>query len=358
MLAGLVSVGSGWPGQTPYVAAKVSLAGTIQLGWYNWTTSTFVTYNVSIVQANFTANVPPEIAPGQYNNATFEGYAQVDQTSIDFFGIINVNATSPGFMASFSIPNSWPQVPICTLEACGTVETTITPYELPTLQYTIVHLLGPVKQYGSENATGWINADGMITNVTQLAKAHVFWMPTPSSTPGRTPKSTNFTFSFYHACLINASIVAVNHTGYNFYVYGLWTVYNVTFTYTGQHFDQCRENVTVAAQNVTGDLAVSGDNFTVSITGFYNIVGSAWRLDIYQRTVPEWNLEGDVSGPNGRPDGVVNIYDLVAVAKNIGETPGMGQGTYNLQQVEQFDVNFGCQVNVYSLVTVASEIGS
>jgi hypothetical protein len=145
----------------------------------------------------------------------------------------------------------------------------------------------------------------------------------------------------------------VNYTGYNFYVYGWWTVYNVTFTYYGQQFCQSKESVTVVAQNVTGDLAVSSLNFTVSITGFNEVNGSVWRLKIYRSIIPEWNLEGDVTG-----QGTVNLYDLVAIARNIGETPGCGQGSCSLQQVEQYDVNFDCQINIYSLVTVASEIGS
>jgi hypothetical protein len=135
-------------------------------------------------------------------------------------------------------------------------------------------------------------------------------------------------------------------------------VYNVTFTYYGQQFNDWKENVTVVAQNATGDLAVSGLNFTVSLAGFNDIQGSVWRLDIYHRAIPEWNLDGDVSGPNGVPDGKVDIYDLVAVARHIGETPGFGRGSDNLQNVERYDVNFDFQVDVYSLVTVASEIGS
>ena len=360
MLAGLSSVGSSWPASPTPLTVKVSLTGTIQLCWYNWTTWNFETYNVSIIEANFTVAIPPVIAPGQYNNATFEGYARVDQTSIGFFGDIQVNATSPEFRVSFIVPNDWPKVPIGTLEACGTVEATITKTTLPILQYTMVHLVGPVTKYGNENATGWINADGMITNVTQTAKTHVFWMPTPKITPGPTPKSTNFTYSFYAAGLINASTVSLNHTGYDFYVNGTWKVYNVTFTYSGQHFDECKENVTVVAQNATGDLAVSSHNFTVSIKGFNDVNGSVWLLKIYHSTIPEWNLEGDITGPNGRPQGKVDLYDLVAVAKHIGETPGLQQGSYanNMQEVEQYDVNFDFQINIYSLVTVASEMGS
>jgi hypothetical protein len=188
-------------------------------------------------------------------------------------------------------------------------------------------------------------------------------MPTPKMTPGPTPKSTNFTYSFYAASLINASTVSLNRTGYDFYVNGTWAVYNVTFTYYGQQFKQCKENVTVVAQKAIGDLAVpsavsiAGLNFTVSIAGFDEVKGSVWRLDIYHRVIPEWNLEGDITGPNGRPQGEVTFYDLVAVARHIGETPGCGQGSCSLQEVEQYDVNFDFQVNVYSLVTVANEMG-
>jgi len=359
MFAGLASVGSSYPSQAATYTAKISLTGTIQLGWYNWTSQTFETFNVSIAETNFTANVPQEIAPGQYVNSTFEGYARMDETNTtQFFGVIHVNDTSPGFMVSFTVPYSLPQVDCFTLEAFGTIETTITQIQQPTIQYTLVRLVGPVTQYGNENVTGWISARAVITNTSQTAKVHIFWMPMPPITPGRsTPLSTNFTYSFYHAMLISASKVAVNYTGYEFYVNGTWTVENVTFTYSGQHFDDCRQNVTVVKTNATGQLMVSGVNFTVSIAGFNDLTGPVWRLDIWHVSIAAWCLDGDVSGPNGVPDGKVDIYDLVAVARHIGETPGFGQGSCNLQQVEQYDVNYDFQVNVYSLVTVAAEIG-
>jgi hypothetical protein len=360
MFAGLISAGSALPMEDRYTA-KVSLTGTIQLGWYNWTSKTFETYNLTSIEANFTAMVPTEIIPGNYNNATFKGYARVDNDSIEFHGDIQANATCPRFMVSFTVPNNWPKVPMGTFEACGTVETTITKTTLPSLQYTWVHVVGPVTHYGNETAKGWLNAHAMITNVTQLAKAHVFWMPRPNvtNTPGHVPESSNFTYSFYYANLINTSIVSVNKTGYDLYVKGLWRVYNVTFIYSGQHFEhQEKENVTLVIQNATGELKVSALNFTISIAGFEDVKGLVWRLDIWHRAIPEWSLEGDVSGPNGQPDGKVDIFDLVAVAKHIGETPGLGQGSHDVQEVERYDVNSDFQIDVYSLVTVANEIGS
>jgi len=362
MFAGFASAafaGSGSIVPPTPVNTKVSLMGTIQLGWYNWTSKTFETYNLTNINTNFTAMVPPGISPGQYNNATFQGYARADDTFVEFYGIVKVNATSPGFMASFVIPNSWPQLPMGSFEACGIVETIITKMTLHTLQYTLVYLVGPVTQFGNETAGGWLNAHAMITNVTQFANVHIYWMPIQIR-PMVLPIGGNFSYSFYSASLINASIVAVNYTGYVFYVKGLWRVNNVTFTYYGQDFDQCKENVTVVSQNATGQLEVSALNYTLSIAGFNDVKGTVSFLCIQHKTMilPEWNLTGDVSGPNGVPDGKVDIWDLVAVAKHIGETPGLGQGSFGLQQVEQYDVNFDFHVDMYSLVTVASEIGS
>jgi hypothetical protein len=358
MFAGLAFAGSSLPVPPTPITARVYLTGTIQLGWYNWTSHTYETYNLTTVEANFTAMVPSEITPGTYTNATFEGYARIDQNSVEFYGDVKVNATSRRFMVSFTVPNTWPKVPMGTFEANGTVETIITKTTLPSLQYTYVRVVGPVTKYGNDTVMGWLNANAMITNVSEVAKAHVFWMPI---VPYVLPKGANFTYSFYHASLINTSIAAVNYTGYDFYVKGLWTVYNVTITYSGQQFDRCKENTTVVKENATGELMVSGLNFTVSITGFKDVTGSVWRLDIWHRATPEWNLDGDVSGPNGVPDGKVDIYDLVAVAKHIGEgplDPGFGQGSHNLQDAERYDVNYDFHVDVYSLVTVASEIGT
>jgi hypothetical protein len=356
MFAGIASAGLSWPWPVEgRYTAKVHLTGTIQLGWYNWTSETFETYNLSSFEANFTAMVPTGIAPGQYNNAKFEGYARVDDTSIEFYGGIRVNATCPGFMVSFTVPNKWPTVPMGAFEACGTVATTITQTTLPPVQYTWVHVVGPVMQYGNEPARGWLNAHALITNVTQLAKAHVFWMPIPKLTPVILPESTNFTYSFYHASLINTTKAALNYSGYDFYVQGLWTVCNVTFTYSGQKFEHCEETTTVVRQNTTGDLKVYGvwKNFTVSLAGFSDVKGLVLYTAIRNRPIPE----GDVTGPNGQPDGKVDIWDLVHVAKHIGETPGFGLGSHDLQEVESCDVNFSFHIDVYSLVTVATEIG-
>jgi hypothetical protein len=358
MLAGIASAVSTFPCPVPgSYTASVSLSGTIQVGWFNWTSKTFETYNLTSMEANFNTTVPAEITPGTYNNATFQGYARVDETSVELYGNIRVNATCLGFMVTFTVPNNWPTVPKAVLEACGTVETTITKTPLPPLTYAWVLAFGPVTHYGTENATGWLNAQAMITNVTQLAKVHVLWMPMPRFVSplgyGVTSwNENNFTYSFYHASLISTTKAALNYSGYDFYVNGTWTVYNVTFTYSAPpRFDQCKESVTVVKQNATGTLEVSGGwkNFTVSITGFYDVKGLITLAVISHKRI----LDGDFTGK-----GYVNIFDLVAVAKHIGETPGLGQGSCNLQEVEQYDVNFDCQINVYSLVTIASEIGS
>jgi hypothetical protein len=132
-------------------------------------------------------------------------------------------------------------------------------------------------------------------------------------------------------------------------------VYNVTFTYSGSHFHQCNESVTVVKQNATGDLAVSGPlsdlQFTVSIAGFNDVIGSVMRMVISHRRI----LDADFYN-----QGSVTISDLVTVAHHIGETPGLGPSGQldNLQDLETYDLNFNFRIDIYTLVTVANEIGS
>jgi hypothetical protein len=336
---------AGW--NREFYTAEVDLAGAMKLKWYNETN------NIDIA-TNFTANVPVEITPGQCN-ATFDGVASVDATSIEFHGEI---ATEKGteteeckrasFMAEFSVPNIWSSIHTGKCEASGELNLTLSNTTLPLIQYEWVHMFGPVKEYGNTTAHGWLNAhakisyDGTGENVT---KAHVFWMPMPRVGEEENPNG-NFSYSFYHARLINATTTALNYSGNDFYASGLWSVYNVTFVY-GPEGEESQEDALIVKQNATGELKVNftSMNFTVSIEGFEDVKGLVKHYVTHARA----HLEGDVDG-----DGHVGIYDLVHVAKHVGDTPRNGS---DLENVEGVDVNGDSHVDIYDLVTVANEIG-
>ena len=126
----------------------------------------------------------------------------------------------------------------------------------------------------------------------------------------------NFTYSFYIAQLISTTVIALNYSGNDFYVSGLWNVLNVTFSFhSGANYEDFGRTKSYVGQNATGVLEVygNGKNFTVSIAGFDKVTGSVERFVIHGKTI----LEGDVLN-----HGVVDIYDLVYVARRIGVTPG------------------------------------
>jgi hypothetical protein len=326
-------------GEIDFYAASVSLKGDMVLKFYN------ETYSAPDVEKNFTAVVPSRISPGEYN-ATFEGIAWIDDESVRFFGIIMTeNGT---FMAEFSVPNTWSGIPTGKCGASGTLTITLSKVEQmpgPTPPFQWIHVVGPVTQYGLNASRGWLNAHAKISPEENLTMAHVFWMPMP---PLEENENGNFTYSFYHAKLINTTMVALNYSGNDFYVSGLWTVYNVTFTYHDfQGEEEYQEDILYVVQNRTGELKVYGNwmNFTISIEGFDDIIGLVKHFGVHPRAC----LEGDING-----DGKVDIYDLVHVAKYIGCTP---KTPTDLEGIEQADVNHDTHVDIYDLVTVATEIG-
>jgi hypothetical protein len=278
-------------------------------------------------------------------------------------------------MAEFEVSNSY-TLPTGQCWASGTVILQISEITITPPQFEYVQLEGHVDKYGNTTAFGWLNANAKISNSTATgvdneSNVYICWEPLfPSILPlwNVSPIAIgNFTYSFYAAKLINTTMAALNYSGYDFYVSGLFTVYNVTFTYTrasGENWEQVLWNKTTVAQNVTGELMANGNwngvgplawrtsagNFTLSLAGFNDVTGSVERFVLHARAI----LDGDVLG-----HGVVDIYDLVYVARCIGDTPGSPQsgGLQSFEGIEKADLGFDFHIDIYDLVTVASELG-
>jgi len=341
--------------------AQVNLTGSMQLEWY-------VQIDNITVAANFTAKVPTDIIPGTYD-ATFQGFARITQGSIDFSGAIaTVNGT---FMAEFEVPNTYnlpTDLPIGVCGATGELVLVISETILPPpVEYECITLVGNVTDYGSSPAMGCLQAQVKIVNSTDSlaenkSQVHVSWIPIgaiPPISPLWNPENAvgNLTYSFYSATLINATTTALNYSGPSglddLYINGTWTVLNVTWSFSGTGWNDFQTSTSYVRQNATGQLEVSGNwtSYTVSITGLDgDVMGSVERVCVRAGTF----LEGDVLG-----HGVVDIYDLVYVARYMGAVPGDPRwgGLSNFESVSKADVNgYGC-VNIYDLVTVASEMG-
>jgi|GEM_PF-2350234 len=365
----LTAIGSAMVnGGKPTNTVFVQLTGAMQLGWY------VQTDNITVA-ANFTANVPPTITDGTYN-ATFQGFARVGVNNIEFNGVIETeNGT---FAADFVVPNS-ATIPTGVCGATGILVLEITEITTtPPIQCEYIQVAGHVTRYGNTSAFGMLNANAKFTNTTaglvnNVTNANVCWAPlSPSIMPmwKIAPNATgNFTYSFYAARLINTTMAALNYSGNDFYVAGTWTVLNITYSYSGLNWCNFNASESSVATNVTGVLEVNGTwgikvnpgadslcrtsmgNFTLSLTGFNDVTGFVDQFVLHARAV----LDGDVLG-----HGVVDIYDLVYVAKYVGSTPGSPQsgGLQNFESIEKANVSFGFgAIDIYDLVTVATEIG-
>jgi len=224
------------------------------------------------------------------------------------------------------------------------------------IQQTWVQLIGQVESFGSRPAFGWLAAHAIIKtiNVTSMerAHAHAFWTTT-LLTPIELgehcrPGLENFTFSFYFARLNTTSTVALNYSGCDFYIAGLWSVYNVTFVYYPNEegdFDGENFNLTVTplATNAPGELRVINGwkAFELNISGVDLVIGSVYHYFFGSMEIKM----GDVTG-----DGKVNIHDLVHVAHAYGCKPGFKGFDLNM------DFNDDFQIDVGDLAAVAANI--
>lgn len=200
---------------------------------------------------------------------------------------------------------------------------------------TFVAMVGRVVWYGKEPAFGWL---GVFAEVGLGAEAGVFWTLAE-------PKIASFPaiFTVYAARLVETTTVELDYMGKDFYISGLWDVYNITFVYdeSGNLVERITELI---VDDGSGELNVVNNwtNFTVDIAGIDLISGMVTYHCIKTFEIPrgDWNL-----------DGTIDIYDLVHVARAYGDTPGIGGYYFDI------DFNFDFTIDIYDLTTLAANLG-
>jgi len=208
-------------------------------------------------------------------------------------------------------------------------------------QWVVMH--GRVEWYGVNPAFGWC---GVYAEIDKWAQAFVGWTLSRPQIPE--------ICQFYAARLVNTTLIKLNYMGSDLYIEGLWDAYNVTFIYQPGHEPG---NYTLTIEQLVeqgrGTLSVTNNwtKFAVNIVGMELIKGSV----IFHKEVPCEIPIGDVTGQMiGMPDGEVNIWDLVHVAKAYGSTPKFqGQSLYNFN----IDFNLDYKIDIYDLTTLAVHIG-
>lgn len=213
---------------------------------------------------------------------------------------------------------------------------------------TYVMMQGAILAYGNEpTAYGWCSARALIG---EWAQVNAFWIPATPLPPFGEPTTENFTYSFYMAKLENGT-AELSYGDYDFYITGLWDVFNVTFGYYGELRNSTTE---VLALDVPGELFVTGNwsDFTINIEGFDALTGAVIFHVEKPVPIPPGDVTCDPSyGTPGIPDCSVDIWDLVHVAKAYDSMPGMANYDFSL------DFNLDFIIDIYDLTTIAVSIG-
>lgn len=310
--------------------------------------------NVS-VETSFEAMVPRALPDGNYS-ARFEGEAYITNESIKFRGEMEIGDISE-FHVSFTIPNVYQEAlanitsgeeaykeryereydaeGILTIDISGLVK-------IPK-EFTWIKLLGVVTQYGSSPASGrfLLNA-----RIDKWIKAHIFWQVLNISIPRHYSSidEENFTleYSLYAARLVNATTFELNSSNGNLYLEGLWNVYELSWVYI--HDEEFNFTMQVVVRNASGVLVVTDgwSFFEANITGLDTVSGNIFLAIFRSIKIPDCDFNGDY---------VVDIFDMVHIAKAIGSMPGKECYDFHMD----IDLNF--TIDIYDLVEVANEFG-
>jgi len=203
-----------------------------------------------------------------------------------------------------------------------------------------VSLMGMVETYNGEPAYGWLTVHAKIGDW-----AKVFGIVVPGETSMSINETwhhewENFTYSFIFIELNNASIVELNYTGYDLYIGGLWSVYNVTISYK-----VCEGlNVTLnpILEEAEGQLAVFNgwSMFSLNIANEVIVDGAVFHCVFHTVKILCHDFTADQQ---------VDIFDLMMAAKVYGKVFGMFG--YNIE----YDIQCDFQIDIYDLLEICSE---
>jgi hypothetical protein len=226
-------------------------------------------------------------------------------------------------------------------------------------QQSFTRIDGSINQWGTINVTGTIGGQSrtIITNstVNQGSSATAIWTTNSSRPISSLRTQQNFTYTFYTAKLVNASVSSLNVTGYSFFLNGTWNVFAVTTTFTitndnaGNIISFNRnQNAVATATNAYGELKVasSGSNFALSINGVDPLTGSVHTQRITTKMFNPFKVNNDDTTTT------VTKADISTVMSSYGSSPGWG----NYDQ--RMDYNFNYKVDICDLATAAANINA
>jgi hypothetical protein len=218
-------------------------------------------------------------------------------------------------------------------------------------QASWIRLNGNIQQWGTVDVRGTLqvqahNATHAASGANSMTSASAIWTTnlTRSIQAARTVQ--NYTYTFYSARLNNGSVSTQSSSTGSYFINGTWNVANVTSTVTfntdeNGTITHVHRDQDVVPMKAYGELKVTGNTFTLSITGLDPLTGSVYR-QITRSWFNPFKMTDDSTS------NVVTHADVKAIGACYGCMPGWG----NFDQSMDFNNNY--RVDIADISTVAA----
>ena len=221
-----------------------------------------------------------------------------------------------------------------------------------------IRVNGVIDQWGITDVKGQLQTQARTallqsSDTRQLASASAIWTTNTSRAIQAVRAKENFTYVFYTARLLNASVSTLNTTSSasNYFINGTWNVATVKSTVTiitneNGTISRVLRNQDITTQKAYGELTVTDNwsKFTLAISGIDPLTGSVFRSMTRQMQFNQFKMTDDSTS------NIVTKTDVKTVAQCYGAMPGWG--SYDTRM----DFNNNYRVDIADISTVAANM--
>jgi hypothetical protein len=215
-----------------------------------------------------------------------------------------------------------------------------------------VRINGNINQWGTTEVRGQLQTQARAalfnsSDSRQFAGATAIWTANMSKPIQSVRAKENFTYVFYAARLRNDSVstVSASSASSTYFINGTWNFAKVTSTVTiitneNETITRVLRNQDIAQQPIYGELTITGNTFTLALSGQESLTGTVFR-SIARTWFNPYQMNPDATS------NVVTKTDVNTIAQCYGSVPGWGNYDINM------DFNNNYKVDIADISTVA-----
>jgi hypothetical protein len=218
-----------------------------------------------------------------------------------------------------------------------------------------VRLNGNINQWGTTDVRGQLQTQARAavfnsSDPRQFAGATAIWTGNLSRPIQSVRAKENFTSVFYSARLANASVstVSASSASSTYFINGTWNFAVVTSTVTiitneNGTVTRVLRNQDIVPQRLYGELTVTGNTFTLALSGQDALTGTVFR-SISRTWFNPFQMNPDAASNS------ITKTDVNTIAQCYNSVPGWGNYDINM------DFNNNYRVDIADISTVAAQM--